>query len=148
MYGKKKWKRRGEKGLRCGKVAVCELELYDKLDYVALYNYFGANLCLLNNDGSPTGSYFPSGSLVYCCCCISTTYLTTPTVAQCATGNSSGINTTFRYQLVQPLAMKGIRGLGWGMLPSSDLPCVFILRSWKWVRQNWKPQPFWIAGIV
>ena len=58
MYGKKKWKRRGEKGLRCGKVAVCELELYDKLDYVVRYNQFSANR-RLNLYGDLTGSCFP-----------------------------------------------------------------------------------------
>ena len=59
MYGKKKWKRRGEKGLRCGKVAVCELELYDKLDHVVRYNKFSANRRLLNLYGNLTGSCFP-----------------------------------------------------------------------------------------
>ena len=47
-----------KKGLRCGKVAVCELELYDKLDYVVRYNQFSANR-RLNLYGDLTGCCFP-----------------------------------------------------------------------------------------
>ena len=92
MYGKRKWKRRGEKGLRCGKVAVCELELYDKLDYVVQCNHFGANRRLLNTDCSLSGICFPTQlpEVLFTAIAVFQEHdQTAPNVAQCIMGNSS-----------------------------------------------------------
>lgn len=67
--------RKRRKGLRCRKVAVCELELYDKLDYMIQVNCFNAktvvSFILVTRFLAIIKNYFnllPNRSALWCLC--------------------------------------------------------------------------------